>query len=145
MLGKKHVTIFGQRKDRARVFRLGAFRRAETTILAAAPPQNHADLAGAVDASAAARLQIGGFDFDGAKDAVASDLLANAEFRQLIRGAVADRDSAGFKNNLICCALGAFEDFICRLRAAQIDGANLRSEMKRNRGASEAFLKHGGE
>src|SRR5713226_4834373 len=242
MLGKKHVTIFGQRQDRDRFFGLGDFRGEETKILGgeafentrenaesaraalrglqgkcgfrfgqalqhgakvfeigvtlrkrtrggsdnifrsaaqffsglaeqkkiltggafraatadkldtpiltnpgAAPHQNQADLAGALDVSAAARLQIGGFDFDGAQDALAVDFLANAEFRQLIRGAVADRDSAVFKNNLICCALGAFEDFIRRLRAAQIYGANLGSEMEGNRGASEALLKHGRE
>ena len=90
-------------------------------------------------------LQIGGFDFDGAQDTVVVDFLANAEFRQLIRSAVADRDGAVLKNNLICRALCPFQNFFGRFGAAQIDGANLGSEMEGNRRASEAFLKHGGE
>src|SRR6266704_6747324 len=115
------------------------------TNLGAAAHQNQADLAGALDVGSATGLQIGGFDFDGAKDAVASDLLSNAEFQQLIRGAIPDRDGAVLKNNLICRALRPFQNFFGRFGAAQIYGANLGSEMEGNRGASEALLKHGRE
>src|SRR2546423_716951 len=50
-----------------------------------------------------------------------------------------------FKDNLICGPLGTLEDFFGRFRAPQIDGAQFASEMERNRGQAEAFLKHGGQ
>ncbi len=63
----------------------------------------------------------------------------------MLRGAVADVHRPIFKDNLICGPLGAFEDFFGRFRAPQIDGAQFASEMERNRGQAEAFLKHGGQ
>ena len=43
MLGKKHVTIFGQRQDRDRFFELGDFRRKETKILGGEAFENTGD------------------------------------------------------------------------------------------------------
>ncbi len=43
MLGKKHVTIFGQRKDRDRFFGLGDFRGEETKILGGEAFENTGD------------------------------------------------------------------------------------------------------
>jgi len=94
---------------------------------------------------AAARLQIGRLDLDGAQNALAFHFLSNAELRQLVRGAIANVHGTVFENNLVGCPFGAFEEFLGRLRAAQINGANLLAKMVGNRGQSETLLKHGGE
>src|SRR5260370_18545184 len=129
----------------------GAFRAApadefDAPILAyfvAAAHQEPADLACALDACAAAGLQIGRLELDGAEDAAAVHFFANAELRQLVRGAVADVDRPVFEDDLIRSALGAFQEFRGRFGAAQVDGADFSSKMKRNRRQPKAFLKHG--
>jgi hypothetical protein len=108
------------------------------------PPQKHnADLARAPDVRPAARLEIGALNLNGAKDSRALDSFANAVLRQIFRCAVAHRHGTIFENNLVCRALRAFQDFVRWLRTAQINGAQFRSQVKRNRGPAEAFLKHG--
>ncbi len=92
-------------------FRAASADKFNAPVLAdfrAATYQDHADLPGALDVRSAAGLQIGGFDFDSAQDALAVDFLSHAEFRKFIRGAVADVHRAIFEDNRIRGALGAF-------------------------------------
>src|ERR1700674_496626 len=129
-------------------FRAAAADKFDAPILAdfrAAADEEHADLAGALDVGAAAGLQVGGFDLDGAEDAVPVDFFSHAELRQLVRGAVAHVDWSILEDNLICGSLRALEDFLGRFRAPQIDGTQFASEMEGNRKQAEAFLKHGGQ
>src|SRR5260370_36920322 len=74
----------------------------------AATYQDHADLPGALDVRPAAGLQIGGFAFDSAQDALAVDFLSHPAFRKFIRRAVADLHRAIFEDNRIRAALVAF-------------------------------------
>ena len=60
-------------------------------------------------------------------------------------GAIAHVDGAIFKNNFVCGALGAFEDFVGRLGTSQINGAEVRPKMKGDRWPPVALLKHGRE
>ena len=93
----------------------------------------------------AARLQVDALDFDGAKNAFAIHLFADPAPGEVFGSAVGHGDSAIFGNDLVGGALGAFQNFFGRLRAAEVDGANFRAKMKRDRWAAEALLKHGGK
>src|SRR2546430_6009162 len=77
-------------------FRTASADKFNTPVLAdfgAAAQQYETDLAGALDVSAAARLQIGRLYFDGTEDAVPFDFFSHAKLRQLVRGSVTDRKS----------------------------------------------------
>src|SRR5712692_2312389 len=116
-------------------FRAAAAYKFDAPILAdfgAAAHQYDADLAGTLDVGAAAGLQIGGFDFDGAKDAAALDFFSNAELRQLVRGSIADVNRAILEEYLICGALRAFKNFLGWFGAMQVNRADFASEMERN-------------
>src|SRR3989454_7089834 len=129
-------------------FRPTAADKFDAPILAdfrTAADEEHADLPGALDVGAAAGLQIGRLYFDGTEDAVPVDFFSHADSCQLLCGAVADVHRPVFKDNLICGPLRTLEDSFGRFRAPQIDGAQFASEMERNRGQAEAFLKHGGQ
>ena len=104
--------------------------------------EERADLASALDVSAAARLEVGSFDFDGAENTFAVDFLSNANLRQLVGRAIANVDGAVFKNDFVCGALGAFQYFFRWFGAAQVDRANFGSQMEGNGGKPEAFLEH---
>ena len=94
----------------------------------------HADLAEAFDVGATARLKISGFDLDGAKNALAIDIFANAKLSQLVGGAVADGDGAIFEDGLVGGALGSLENFGRGFWATEIDGAEFCAEMEGNGG-----------
>jgi hypothetical protein len=111
----------------------------------AAANEQAADLAGAADVSAAAGLEIGSGDFNGAECAFALDFLADAESRQLVAGAIANGDGAILEDDGVGGAFGAFEDVVRGLRATQIDAARIGAEMKRDGRQTEAFEKHGGK
>src|ERR1700687_3707105 len=111
--------------------------------LLAAADQKHADLAGALNMSAATRLQVRRFDFDEAQDPLAVDFFSNAQLGQLFRGAVANIDRTVFENDRVCGALGAFQNFFRWFGAPHVNGRELGPEMEGNRGQPEAFLKHG--
>src|SRR2546422_8177630 len=105
--------------------------------------QHDADLAGPLNVRPAARLQIGGLDFNGAQYALAVDFFSHAELRQLVRGSVAHVDRTILEYALIRSALGAFEYCFRWLGAAQVNRGEFGAKMEGNRGQSEAFLKHG--
>ena len=105
----------------------------------------YSDLAEAFDVGATARLEISGFDLDGAKNALTIDIFANAELSQLVGGAVAHGDRAVFEDGFVGGALGSLENFGRGFWAAEIDGAKFGTQMEGNGGKAEAFLEHGGE
>ncbi len=143
--------FFGGLAQQLEILARGAFRAAsagkfDAPVLSdsrAAPHEYQPNLARTFHVRPAAGLQIGGLYFDGAQDALAIDFFSHPEFRKFIRRAVADVHRTIFEDNLICGALGAFEKFHRRFRAAQINRADFGSEMEGNRGQAEAFLKHG--
>src|SRR5581483_998780 len=98
----------------------------------AAADEQAAYLAGAADVSAAAGLEVGSGDFNGAECAFALDFLADAESRQLGAGAVANGNGAVFEDDGVGGAFSAFEDVIRGLRATQIDAGGIGAEMKRD-------------
>ena len=61
----------------------------------------------------------------------------------MVRSSVTDIDGAIFKNNSIRGAFDAFQDFLGRFGATQVNRAHFRAEMEGNRGQAEALLKHG--
>lgn len=115
------------------------------TDFAAAANQDHADLAGVTDVSAAAGLQVNAGDFDGAQDAGALHLLARAHLGELLGGAVADGDFAVFKDDGVGGAGSAFKDESRGLLATKVNAADGFAEMERDGGQAKTFLKHGGE
>jgi hypothetical protein len=86
-----------------------------------------ADLSGAFNVRSTTGLEVGGFDFDGAENAFAVDFLSNANLQQLVGRAIANVDGAAFKNDFVCGALGAFQNFFRWLRTAQVDRADFGS------------------
>jgi hypothetical protein len=96
--------------------------------------EDHADLAEAFDVGAAARLKISGLNLDGAKNALAVDIFANAELRQLVCGAVANSDGAIFEYGFVGGALGSLEDFGRWFWATEINGAEFGAKMEGNGG-----------
>src|SRR2546427_7027694 len=94
--------------------------------------QHGADLAGALNVRPAARLQIGGFDFNGAQYAFAVEFFSHAELRQLVRGSVAHADGTILEDNLIRSALGAFE-YCFRWLRAHVNRGEFGAKMERNR------------
>ncbi len=111
----------------------------------AAADEQAAYLAGAADVSAAAGLEVGSGDFNGAECAFALDFLADAESRQLGAGAVANGNGGVFEDDGVGGAFRAFEDVVRGLRATQIDAGRIGAEMKRDGRQTEAFKKDGGK
>src|SRR5713226_6344683 len=109
----------------------------------AAAHEYDADLARTLHMRPAAGLQIGGLNFDGAEDAIPIDFLSHAELRQLVRGSVTNVDRAILKDNLICGALRTFQNFLGGFGPAQVNRAEIGSEMEGYGRQAEAFLKHG--
>src|SRR5262249_61310277 len=75
----------------------------------------------------------------------AIDLLADASLGQLFGRAVADVDGPVFKNCLISRALGAEQMRPGRFLSAEIDGAEIGSEMEGDGGQRKTLLKHCGK
>src|SRR5260370_23670206 len=101
--------FFGGLTEQLEIMTRGAFRAAaadefDAPILAdfaAAPHQEHTDLAGAPDVRAAAGLQIGGFDFDRAQDALAGDLFSHPQSGKFVRRSLAHDHRASLEHELI--------------------------------------------
>ncbi len=108
----------------------------------AAPHQKHSDLPGAFNVRAAARLEVGTFDLDGPQNPGAVHFFANTKLGQIFRRAIPNGHGAVFENNLVGSALRALQDFASRLWPSQINCAQVRSEMKRERRPAKALLKH---
>jgi len=104
----------------------GPRRQIHTPILpdsAAAAHEYDSDLARALHVRAAAGLQISTFDLDSSQNPVALTLCA-PEFRQLVRGSVADVDGPILEDNTIRGAFRALKNFVSRFGAAQINRAH---------------------
>ena len=71
-----------------------------------------------------------GQHLDHAQHALALHLLAHATLRQLLRRGVMDVDGAILENDFVRRALDSLQSFLGRLRAAQVDGADLFAEVK---------------
>src|SRR3989449_11347835 len=95
--------------------------------------QHDADLAGPLNVRPAARLQIGGFDFNGAQYAFAVDFFSHAELRQLVRGSVAHVDRTILEYNLIRSALGAFQHCFRWLGSAHGNRGELATKLRDKR------------
>src|SRR4029077_425903 len=108
----------------------------------AAAHQEQPDLPGAVYVGSAAGLKIGAFDLYSPQNSRAVDFLAHASLCQLFRRAVSHCHAAIFKDDFVCGTLCAFADFFGRFRAAEVNGRDLRAQMKRDGGQSEALLKN---
>ena len=90
----------------------------------------------------AAGLQVRSLNLDGAQNPLPLDFLAHAQFRELLRGAVAHVDRPVVENHLIRGTLRAFQNLFRRFGTAQIDGADFAAEMERNGGPPESLLEH---
>src|SRR5262249_42757279 len=115
------------------------------TNLRAPTNENRADLAGAPDVRAPARLQVNAFDLDRAKSAFAIHFLAHTALGKLFDRAIAQAHAAVFEDDPVGGKLCPIENVFGGLRTAQIDAAHLLAEMKRSRRQAKTLLKHGGE
>src|SRR5579859_1852897 len=111
----------------------------------AAAHQDNSDLRRVPHVGAATGLQIRPFNFNGAENTYALHFLTDAEFGELLGGAVAHGNRAILGDDLVRRTFGAFQNFRRRLRAAQVDGANIGAQVERNGRASVTLLKHGRE
>jgi len=91
---------------------------------------------------ASAGLQIRPFDFDRSQNPAALHFLAHPKLRQILRRSIPNSDRAVFENHLIRSPLRAFQNLLRRLRPANVNRANLPTQMKRHRGPPVALLKH---
>src|SRR5208337_2478038 len=81
-------------------------------------------------------------NLDRPQDSFARDFLAHTELGQVFGSSIPNSQRTVLENNPVGSALRAFQNIVRRLGTAQVDGAQLRSQMKRNRWPAKTFLKH---
>jgi hypothetical protein len=108
----------------------------------AAPDQQRSNLAGPIDVSSAARLEVSALDLNRAQNSRTLDLLPRPKFRQVLGSAVPHRHRPVFKNNRVGSAFRTFENFLRWLGAFQVNRAHVRPKMKGHRWPAKALLKH---